>query len=102
MATYLGDSGGMIGKGSVPKQITVQSAIEDMDPALGRLESLADRARTCADRVTGPRPSAVSEEQKPSDVPNGLIASAQYRRSRLVRTIDELESEIQRMEGSLS
>ena len=84
-----------------PKSQTVLSSIEDFDPVLGRLESIAQKASGCAERITGPRPSEVSATEQPPS-PNGLIYAVQERRSRLVRIVDYLESEMNRIENSLA
>lgn len=85
------------------KTPNLQSAIEDFDPVIGRLETLVNRASGCSDRVVGSRPSEVagnSRDQAPS--PNNLIYAAHARRDRIVRAVDHLESEIQRLENGLA
>lgn len=86
---------------AVSKPTTLHSVIDSLDPILGRLESLSARAMSCGDRIVGPRPSAVdSDPTEPA--PNHLIWSIQSRRDRLSRCIENLESEIARIENGLA
>lgn len=86
---------------AAPKQPNIQSAIESFDPAIKRLEVLIGRASACADRVIGSRPSAVEGiEKDPS--PSHLVWAIDSRRERLSRAVDQLEIELQRIEGGLS
>lgn len=90
--------------GAEPKAIkpaSIESSIEDFDPVLTRLESLANRASSCGDRLTGPRPTGV-EGSKDAPAPNHLIYALQSRRERLVRVADHFEAEIQRIENGLA
>jgi hypothetical protein len=81
--------------------VTLQSSIEDFDPAIDRVEVLINRATNCADRITGTRPSEVGVTDK-NPVASGLITAVQERRSRLARAVDRLESEVSRIESGLS
>jgi hypothetical protein len=83
------------------KPASVQSSLEDFDPVLARLEEIASRAAKCGDRIAGARPSEVGNE-KDAPSPNHLIYAVQVRRSRLVRVVDHLENEIQRIESGLA
>lgn len=83
------------------KAVTIQSAIEDFDPVLARLDALGTRATNCADRIIGPRPSAVDNNDKnPSS--SHLVWAIQERRTRLVHIVDHLEAEMQRIENGLA
>lgn len=85
----------------VAKAATIQSAVDDFDPVIGRLETLANRINNCADRIVGGRPSEV-ENRKDDTSPNHLIFSIQARRDRLCRVVDHIEAEIQRIENGLA
>ena len=79
---------------------SVASSVEDFDPVIGRLETLANRAMVCGDRISGSRPSGVEGAEKhPS--PNHLLSAIAGRRDRLVRVVDNIEAEIQRIETGL-
>ena len=79
---------------------SVASSIEDFDPVIGRLETLANRAMVCGDRIGGSRPSGV--EGAPKDPsPNHLLWAIQSRRDRLVRAVDHIEGEMARLENGL-
>ena len=84
------------------KPVTATSAIEAFDGILGRLEILANRARGCADNIAGCRPSAAGEDVKKDPKPQNLITQIQDRRNRLAQITEVLESEINRLENSLS
>ena len=79
---------------------SVASSIEDFDPVIGRLETLANRAMVCGDRIGGARPSGVENGQKDPS-PNHLLWAIQSRRERLVRVADYLEAEMARLENGL-
>lgn len=82
------------------KPPTVQSALEDFDPIIGRLETLANRVTGCGDRIVGARPSEVEGNEKPPS-PNHLIYALHARRERLLRVVNHIESEVQRIENGL-
>lgn len=84
-----------------PVSVTLQSSIEDFDPAIERVEVLINRATNCADRITGTRPSEVAGNEK-NPLATGLISAVQERRSRLFRAIERLESEVGRIENGLA
>ena len=79
---------------------SVASSIEDFDPVIGRLETLANRAMVCGDRIQGSRPSGVEGAAKDPS-PNHLLWAIQNRRDRLVRVVDYIEAEMQRIETGL-
>lgn len=79
---------------------TLQNAIIDFDPALDRMQAIAERLLKCADRITGSRPAEVSEN-KDTPEPQHLLSLIQSRRRRLVMLLDGIEGEVARMEGAL-
>lgn len=79
---------------------SMQTSIEDLDPVIGRIEGLANRAMDCADKLLGSRPSEVAKDA-PIPSPSHLMYSIQARRERLVRATDFLESEIARLADGL-
>ena len=82
------------------RPVSMASSIEDFDPVIGRLETLANRATMCGDRIAGSRPSGVEGgEKNPS--PNHLLFAISNRRDRLVRVVDHIEAEMQRIETGL-
>ena len=81
--------------------VTVNSALEDFDPVIGRLESLANTINTVADKLVGSVPEGVEKDQA-SPAPNSLIYAIQGRRNRLVRVVDHIERELRRIENGLS
>lgn len=90
-----------LGAAQAVKQTTILTVIEGFDPVIGRLAALAMRANNCGDKINGPRPTGVDAD-KPEQEPSGLINCAQARRERLVRIVDHLENEINRIESGLS
>ena len=82
------------------KAVTACSAIESFDQVIGRVESLVSRACGAADRFVGSRPTAaIGAEKVPTQ--QHLIAQIQQRRDRLVDAVDQLESELTRIESAL-
>ena len=86
---------------NVSKPVTVNSALEDFDPVIGRLESLANSINGVADTLVGSVPEGVEKDQA-SPAPNSLIYAIQGRRNRLVRVVDHIERELRRIENGLS
>jgi len=86
---------------SVPvRAASVAANIESFDAVLERLEIIAHRATKCGDQITGSRPNAVEANEK-SPTPGHLLVAIEVRRNRLVRAVDHIESEIQRIESGL-
>lgn len=83
------------------KADTIEAAIDAFDPVLGRLETLANRASNCSDRILGGRPTGVEAAEKPP-TPNHLLFAIKSRRDRLVRVVDHLEAELSRIESGLA
>ena len=79
---------------------TIPTLLEDFDPVFGRLEALANRAQCCADRLVGSRPSEVGKAET-NPAPSHLMYAVQARRERLVRAVDYMESEIERIANAI-
>jgi len=83
------------------KPTTLQSVVEGLDPLLGQLEQILQRASMIGDRINGARPAEVSAT-KDAPEPNHLIWMAAARRERLSRLVDQLGNEISRIESGLA
>lgn len=98
MAEYASTAG--CNQSPATKAITAFSVIEDFDPVLSRLETLVQRASEISDKLIGARPVGIDGKEMPP-TQSHLIAQIQDRRQRLVRAVDNLESELARASGNL-
>jgi len=94
--TYPNENDSKYAASAAVKPATIQSAIDNFDPLIERIEKLAQAARNCANKIVGSQPSGV-EVAKDVPPPNHLIFSIQARHDRLARASDVLESEMERI-----
>lgn len=85
---------------ATPKQATLQSALNELDPIIDRLGKLAQRAMACGDQIVGTRANGGDDVEKSTHL-NHLIYAVQARCERIARIARDLEAEIQRIESGL-
>lgn len=91
---------GTASTGNILKPASISNRIDELDPVIDRAANYADRLQKILDRLTGPMPSAVSED-KPDTPPHGVLDAINRRRERLVDIMNNLEQTVSGLENSI-